>query len=46
MTVDSRTRSTKMKPGDAVWSGPRGLHSVENVGEGVIRVIGVEIKGE
>lgn len=46
VTVDSMARSTKVKPGDAVWSGPRELHSVENVGESVLRVIGVEIKGE
>lgn len=32
--------------GSAVWSSPLGLHTLENVGGGELRVLSIEIKGD
>jgi quercetin dioxygenase-like cupin family protein len=43
LVVDSRSRP--MAPeGSALWVGPLGPHTVENVGETELRVISVELK--
>jgi quercetin dioxygenase-like cupin family protein len=42
--VDSRLAG-KPSEGVALWSGPLPPHTLENVGESELRVIGVELKG-
>lgn len=41
--LDSR-RSGAVAPGMALWSGPLGPHTLENVGESELRAISVELK--
>jgi hypothetical protein len=43
VVMDSRGK-TRMAEGSAVWSGPLGPHTLENVGDAELRVISVEIK--
>lgn len=47
--MDSRSAGASGKPavvpGQAIWSGPLGPHTLENVGATDIRVVSVEIKG-
>lgn len=45
VTVDSRLTAATAA-GSAVWSGPLGLHTLENVGGGELRVLSIEIKGD
>jgi quercetin dioxygenase-like cupin family protein len=42
--VDSRDSKEKPGPGTTIWSAPLPPHSAENVGDGVLRVIAVELK--
>ena len=42
--LDSRTLATKPPAGSALWSGPIGPHSVENVGQRELHILAVEIK--
>lgn len=44
--VDSRVNSGGGKAGEAVWSGPLGPHTLENVGSRLVHVISVEVKAE
>ncbi len=44
VTLDTRNLSEKPRAGQAIWSGPLGLHTLENVGDTPIHVISVEIK--
>jgi len=43
VVVDSRGKA-RMAEGSAVWSGPLGPHTLENVGDAELRVISVEMK--
>ena len=43
ITLDSRSQPP-LAPGAALWSGPLGPHSAENVGASDLRVIVVELK--
>jgi hypothetical protein len=43
VVVDSRGMA-KIAAGSALWSEPLGPHTLENVGEGELRVISLEIK--
>ena len=42
--VDSRLWEKRPSPGDALWSAPLVPHWVENVGDGELRIIAVELK--
>ncbi len=42
--VDSRV-GEKLPVGGAVWSGPLGPHTLENVGQMELRAISIEVKG-
>ena len=42
--VDSRTWASVPEKGATLWSAPLGPHSARNVGDGVLRVIAVELK--
>ena len=42
--VDSRTMASRPAAGPALWSGPIGPHYVENVGQGDLHILAVEIK--
>ena len=42
--VDSRTKGTSFE-GQALWSAPLDLHTLENVGQKEFRAISVEVKG-
>lgn len=42
--LDSRTLEKKPQVGEAMWSPPLPLHSLENVGDKDLRVITVELK--
>jgi len=42
--VDSRA-GERLPVGGAVWSGPLGPHTLENVGQSELRAISVEVKG-
>jgi hypothetical protein len=42
--VDSRTKGTSFE-GQALWSAPLDLHTLENVGRKEFRAISVEVKG-
>lgn len=42
--LDSRELTDKPKVGQAMWSPPLPLHSLENVGDNDLRVITVELK--
>jgi hypothetical protein len=42
--MDSRNVG-KSFDGEALWSGPLALHTLENVGDKEIRAISVEVKG-
>src|SRR5437868_4212031 len=44
VTLDSRKTGVAVMPGQALWSGPLELHTLENVGECAIHIISVEIK--
>lgn len=41
---DTRQSTTRLQPGEAVWSPPLAPHTLENVGTGPIHVISVEVK--
>lgn len=43
--VDSRLLASPPGEGATLWSPPLGPHSVENVGDGDLRVIAIELKG-
>ena len=42
--MDSRTWDSRPAPGEALWSAPLVPHSVENIGDGELRIIAVELK--
>ncbi|HJW09889.1 MAG TPA: hypothetical protein VJ483_09660 [Holophagaceae bacterium] len=42
--LDSRTLPTKPAAGSSLWSEPLGPHRAENVGDGELRVIAIELK--
>jgi len=42
--LDSRTMDTKPEAGTILWSDPLGPHRAQNVGNGELRVIAVEVK--
>jgi hypothetical protein len=42
--VDSRTWDNRPAPGEALWSAPLMPHSVENIGDGELHIIAVELK--
>ncbi len=42
--LDTRT-VVALAAGNAAWSGPLPLHTLENVGTGVLHVLSVELKG-
>lgn len=42
--LDTRGKPGSVAPGQSVWAEPLGPHSLENVGEGPIHLISVEIK--
>src|SRR4051812_24742780 len=42
--VDSRSAGIRLQPGQALWTGPLGPHSLENVGEQPIHIIATEMK--
>lgn len=42
--LDTRNTSQKPAPGSTQWSGPFPPHTLENVGDGALRVLSVEIK--
>lgn len=44
--VDSRTMIKTPEPGTALWSGPLSPHSLKNIGDKNIHVIGVEVKNK
>jgi hypothetical protein len=44
--VDSREGGDLPQPGTALWSGPLPPHTLENVGDVAIHVIGVELKSD
>jgi hypothetical protein len=44
LLVDTRESGTLPQPGTAVWSGPLAPHTLENVDQAEIHVIGVELK--
>ena len=44
--VDSREMASPPTAGGVLWSAPLPPHYVENVGQGELRVIAVELKGE
>ncbi len=44
VVLDSRNADIDIQPGSVVWLPPLGGHSVENVGDGEIRAIVVELK--
>lgn len=45
VTFDSREAGVVKSPGETSWMDPLPLHTLENVGDGVIHVVTVEIKG-
>jgi quercetin dioxygenase-like cupin family protein len=45
VTLDTRKTPVNHRAGDAVWSGPLGPHTLENVGETTIHIVSVEVKG-
>ena len=42
--LDSKASGIKLEPGQASWSAPLPLHTLENVGDGPLHLISVEIK--
>lgn len=42
---DSRSSDRRANAGEASWLGALGPHTLENVGDAVVRVISVELKG-
>ena len=44
VTFDSRASGVHKQPGESAWMDPLPLHTLENVGEGVIHVITIELK--
>ena len=42
--VDSLTKGITMEPGETIWTGEMGPHSLENVGDKPIHIISVEVK--
>ncbi len=42
--LDTRLNPVKLQPGDCLWGPPMALHTLENVGDGVVRVLVVEVK--
>jgi mannose-6-phosphate isomerase-like protein (cupin superfamily) len=46
IVFDSRTAESPLKSGEVTWSPPLSAHSVRNIGETEIRVIGVELKDQ
>lgn len=46
ITFDSRDLAVPFQPGEARWTDPLPLHTLENVGAGVLRVITVELKSQ
>lgn len=44
--LDSRLAGIELKSGDALWSGPLGPHTLENVGRTPIHIIATEIKSD
>jgi quercetin dioxygenase-like cupin family protein len=46
VVVDTRSAARGIKAGEAVWSGPLGPHTLENVGTTSIHVVSVEVKAK
>lgn len=44
ITADSRQSDQKPAPGSAMWLPPMGPHTLENVGDGTLHMVTVEIK--
>lgn len=44
VVADSRSLAAKPQPGDALWLPPLPPHQVENVGDGDLHIIAVELK--
>lgn len=42
--LDTRATNIKLDPGQAIWSGPLDLHTLENVGDAALHIVCVEIK--
>ena len=42
--LDTAAAGLVLAPGEARWSGPLGLHTLENVGSGLLHVLSVELK--
>ncbi|MBS1718199.1 MAG: hypothetical protein JSS72_10765 [Armatimonadetes bacterium] len=42
--VDTKAMGVSAEPGTATWSAPMGPHTLENVGDGPIHVLVVELK--
>lgn len=42
--VDSREKGITITPGEAIWAGELGPHTLENVGDQPIHIISVEVK--
>ncbi len=45
VTLDTRVTPVHVAPGQAVWSGALGPHTLENVGTAAIHIVSVEVKG-
>ena len=43
--LDSRTLPTRPAAGTALWGAPIGPHYVENVGNGDLHILAIEVKG-
>lgn len=44
VSFDSREANVQKHPGETSWMEPLALHTLENVGEGIIHVVTVELK--
>ena len=44
VVLDTREKKVSFDPGSAIWAGPLGPHSLENVGDKPIHIISVEVK--
>ena len=42
--LDTRHAGVSFAPGEAIWSGPLGEHTLENVGDKPLHIIAVELK--
>lgn len=44
VTLDTAAKGIRFEPGEAMWSPPIGLHTLENVGSTPLHIVSVEIK--